>query len=168
MTTTKIIGALCGTFLIFLLVNWGASSLYDTSVGSDHGEVKNAYVIEVEEAAGEEMAMVEEDFAVVLAAADVEKGARAFGKCTACHTLDDGVNKTGPTLFSLMGRDIASVAGYGYSGALTELPGDWSAERLNDFLENPRGFAPGTKMTASVKNSDERANLIAYLISLGS
>ena len=48
MTSTKIIGALCGTLLIFLLGNWAAETIYH--VGSDgHGDDHAmAYPIEVE------------------------------------------------------------------------------------------------------------------------
>ena len=50
MTSTKLIGAFCGTFLVFLLANMAAESLYH--VGSeDHGDGHDqAYVIEVAEA----------------------------------------------------------------------------------------------------------------------
>ena len=56
MTMTKIIGGLCGTFLVFLFAGWAAESLYH--VGSDgHGDGhEQAYVIETDEGHGEEEA----------------------------------------------------------------------------------------------------------------
>ena len=77
----------------------------------------------------------------ILAAADVDKGARGFGKCKACHKLEDGANSTGPTLFNIVDRDIASVAGFGYSGVLADMAGNWTPQALSDFLENPKAFA---------------------------
>ena len=166
MTMTKILGALCGTFLVFLLGNWAAESLYH--VGSDgHGENSMAYVIETDEGGAEED-VAEVDFATILAAADVDKGAKVFGKCKACHKLEDGANGTGPTLFNVVGRDIGSIGEFGYSGVLAELPGDWTPEALDGFLENPKSYASGTKMSFSgLKKIQDRANLIAYLGTIG-
>ena len=168
MTSTKVIGALCGTFLIFLLVNWAAETLYHVGPEGHGDDARNAYVIETDEGEGEEVAEEVVDFAAVLASADVDKGAKVFGKCKACHKLEDGANSTGPHLFGVVGRDVASVAGFGYSGVLGDIAGDWTPEILNAFLESPKGFAAGTKMTFSgLKKIGDRANLIAYLGTIG-
>ena len=43
----------------------------------------------------------------------------------------------------------------------------WTEETLSAFLENPRGFMKGTKMSfAGLKSAEDRVNLIAYLDSL--
>ena len=43
----------------------------------------------------------------------------------------------------------------------------WTVDALNGFLENPKAYAPGTKMGfAGLKNPEDRANVIAYLQSL--
>jgi len=40
----------------------------------------------------------------------------------------------------------------------------WNDETLDKFLESPTKYIPGTRMGyAGVKNSQERADLIAYL-----
>ena len=66
-----------------------------------------------------------------------------------------------------MGRDVSSVDGFGYSGALVAVADVWSAENLNAFLENPKGYAPGTAMGYNgMRKIEDRANLIAYLDSL--
>ncbi len=162
MTMTKATAGLCGAFLVFLLGKWAAEELYHVE---SHGEA--SYVIEVEEAGGGEEA-VEVDFAELMAAADVEKGAKVFKKCTACHKLEDGANGTGPTLYNVVGRPVASVAGFGYSAALTGLGGDWTAEALDGFLAKPSGFASGTSMSfAGLKKQSDRVNLIAYLDTIG-
>ncbi|NBR33463.1 MAG: cytochrome c family protein [Rhodobacteraceae bacterium] len=168
MTFTKIIGGFCGALLIFLLGNWAAETLYHVGP-SGHGEEHAAgYEIAVdveEEDAGEEE---EVDFAALVAAADSAKGEKVFGKCKACHKLEDGANGTGPHLFGVVDRAVGSVAGYGYSGALVAVADVWDADHLNGFLANPKSYAPGTKMGfAGLKNVDDRANLVAYLATIG-
>lgn len=171
MTFTKIIGGFCGALLVFLLGSWVAEILYHG--GGGHGE-KHAegYAIEVEDAgASGGMAAAADDgpdFAELYAMADASKGEKVFGKCKACHKLEDGANGTGPHLFGTVGRDIGSIGGFGYSDVLASLDGNWTPEALNGFLENPKGFAPGTKMGfAGLKKVEDRANIIAYLQTIG-
>lgn len=168
MTMTKIIAALCGTLLIFLFGNWAASSLYDIDSGGHGEEAHNAYPIETDDGQGEEEVEEGPDFAELLASADAAKGEKVFGKCKACHKLGEGANSIGPNLFGVVDRDIGSVAGFGYSAVMTELPGDWTGEALNEFLTSPKSYASGTKMTFSgLKKETDRANLIAYLGTIG-
>lgn len=171
MTMTKTLGALCGAFLILLLGKWGAETLYHVG-GSGHGDgAQQAYVIEVEGADDQGDAAAEEEgpsLEELLASADVEKGAKAFSKCKACHKLEDGANATGPHLFGVVGRAVGSVDGFGYSGKLVAVAETWSPENLDGFLTSPKTFAPGTKMSFSgFKKASDRANLIAYLQSVG-
>ena len=43
----------------------------------------------------------------------------------------------------------------------------WTPENLNGFLENPKGYMPGTKMSfAGLPKVADRANVIAYLASI--
>ncbi|SFO86390.1 c-type cytochrome [Tranquillimonas alkanivorans] len=165
MTLTKIVGGFCGTLLIFLLGNWAAEGLYHVSEDGGHGEeIAQAYVIDTGEEEGAEE-VVEVDFAEVMAAADPGAGERVFGKCRACHALD-GSDGTGPHLNGVVGREVASVAGFNYSGALSDAADVWTPENLNGFLESPRGYAPGTSMGfAGLPKLEDRANLIAYLAS---
>ncbi len=168
MTVTKAGGALCGAFLIFLLGKWAADVLYDTEPAALGGEeVAQAYSIDT--GAAEGGATVEEgpDFATIFAAADPAAGEKVFGKCKACHKLN-GTNSTGPYLDGVVGRAIASAGGFGYSDALMGLGGNWEPERLNEFLTSPKAYAAGTKMSfAGLPKAEDRANLIAYLQSLG-
>ncbi len=166
MTFTKIVGGVCGALLVFLLGKWAGESLYH--VGGGHGEDHaSGYAIVVEE--GE--APVEEepvDFATLMASADAGAGERVWSKCRACHQLEDGANATGPHLYSVVGRDVGAVDGFNYSGALSEVADVWSQENLYDFLENPRGYAPGTTMGfAGLDDAEDRVNLIAYLENQG-
>lgn len=167
MTMTKIVGAFCGALLVFLMGSWVAETLYHT--GGGHGDGEAAYVIETDDAEGVEAAGEgTEDFGIILAAADPASGEKVFNKCKACHKLEDGAKGTGPHLYGIVGRDIASVADFGYSGTLDGLPGNWTPEELSGFLANPKGYAPGTKMGfAGLKKIEDRADVIAYLASIG-
>lgn len=162
MTMTKIVGGFCGAFLVFLLGNLAAESLYHT--GGGHGGEEQAYVIDTgaDEAASTEPAEVV-DFAVVLAAADPAAGEKVFSKCKACHKLD-GSDGVGPHLNGVVGRAQASSDGFGYSSVFAGMSGEWLPEELSAFLENPKGYAPGTKMSfAGLPKVEDRANVIAYL-----
>lgn len=170
MTFTKILGAGCGALLLFLLGGWGAELLYHGAGGhGKDGDHAQGYKIEVAASAAEEEEEPEIDFAEVLAAADPSKGEKVWNKCKACHKLEDGANGTGPHLYNIVGRAIGGIDGFGYSAVLASNEEDWTAENLNGFLEDPKGWAPGTKMGfAGLKKVDDRANLIAYLEGFGS
>jgi len=169
MTSTKILGAGCGALLMFLLGGWGAELIYHGAGGHGDGEEHaQGYKIEVAESVSEVEEEVEEDFSVVLASADAEKGAKVWSKCKACHKLEDGKNGTGPHMYSVVGRAIGAVDGFGYSEVLANNGEAWTPENLNGFLEDPKGWAPGTKMGfGGLKKVSDRANLIAYLETIG-
>jgi len=162
MTFTKIAGGVCGALLVFLLGKWAAEEIYHMD---SHGE--QAYVIEVEGADDGAEAAEEVSFETVLASADIEKGAKVFRKCSACHKLEAGANGTGPYLYGVVNRPKGAAQGFNYSDTLASMGGEWSPENLNNFLLKPSDYAPGTSMSfAGLKSVEERANVIAYLDSL--
>lgn len=165
MTITKAVGAGCGALLVLLMGSWAADAIYGTPEVHGDEEHAQAYAIEVAEAepAGE-AAEEGPPFAEVFAAADAAAGEKVFGKCRTCHKLD-GTDGTGPHLNGVVDRQKGAAEGYGYSDALLAMAGDaWTAENLNAFLENPKGYMPGTKMNfAGLPKVEDRANVIAYL-----
>ncbi len=165
MELTKIVGGLCAALLVLLMVKWGADTLYHVGdTGGHDGAYVSAYPIEVEGHGGDEAAEEGPSFEELLASADTAKGAKVFSKCKACHKLEDGKNGVGPSLFGVVDRAIASIAGFGYSDAVSGLGGDWNVSALNEFLTNPKAYAKGTKMTfKGLKKDTDRANLISYL-----
>ena len=169
MTMTKVVGALCGTLLVFLLGNWVAESLYHVGADGHGDEHAQAYVIEVAEEGGEAgEEVVEVAFADVYATADAAAGEGLWRNCRSCHALEDGVNGTGPHLYGVVDRAVGSVAGFNYSGALVAVAETWTPENLSGFLANPREYAPGTKMGyRGMADPQDRANLIAYLATIG-
>ncbi|MCP9234138.1 ankyrin repeat domain-containing protein [Mesorhizobium sp. LMG 17147] len=104
-----------------------------------------------------------------LATADVEKGRTYFTRvCHGCHNAEpQGGSKTGPNLWSVVGRDKASMANMRYSDTLLGWEGVWTYEDLNRYLFGPMLTTPGVKMeTPGVPDETERVNLIAYLRTL--
>ena len=84
-------------------------------------------------------------------------------KCAACHSLD--ASRVGPLLRSVVGRKVASVAGYEYSDALRHVNGRWDSRRLEMWLQDPQSIAPGTKMAFSLPSATERSAVVRYLAS---
>ena len=84
-------------------------------------------------------------------------------KCAACHSLD--ASRVGPLLRSVVGRKVASVAGYEYSDALRHVNGRWDSRRLEMWLQDPQSIAPGTKMAFSLPSATERSAVVQYLAS---
>jgi cytochrome c len=100
-------------------------------------------------------------------AADVEAGKTAFKKCAACHTIEEGKNKIGPSLFGVFGRKSASLEDYSYSEAMKKFDHTWDEETLETYLADPRATVPGTKMIfPGIKDKTERDDVIAYLETL--
>ena len=108
--------------------------------------------------------------APLLAKADVKKGEEDTRVCQVCHNFTKGgANKIGPDLWGVVGGPIAEDRnGFAFSSALQAHKGQkWDPELLNQWLNNPQQFAPGTKMTfAGIPKEQERADVIAYLQSL--
>ena len=159
---TKIVAGLCGSLLILLLIQWGAELTYHPN----HTKTQTAsYYLEIESDVEETDETKEEiPFIEMVALADISKGKKIFGKCKACHKLEKGANGTGPYLYDIVDRKIASVVDYSYSSALAGMNGVWSEDELSAFLLKPSKYAPGTKMSyAGLTPINDRANLVAYL-----
>jgi cytochrome c2 len=106
-----------------------------------------------------------------LAAADpalIAAGEKVFKKCAACHKVGDGAkNAVGPMLNGIVGRAAGSVDGFKYSKPLAGMAAGglvWDDAALHAFLENPKGYLKGTKMSfAGLKAAEDRDAVIAYL-----
>lgn len=163
----KIAGGILATMLVLYVIN----GLGNVAVSPRAPESVAYPVPEVEGAAAEATAAVEEELpslAALLAAADVERGMKVSRKCVACHTFKQGgKNKVGPNLWNVVGRDMATMGGFSYSSAMKEAEGAWSFASLDEFLTRPKKFMPGNKMTfPGLKKAVDRANVIAYLRTL--
>lgn len=103
-----------------------------------------------------------------LAAADTQKGQTVFrGTCVHCHTTTPDTHKLGPSLWGIVGRDKAALAGERYSETLKAWSGVWTYEDLNTYLYGPTLTTPGVLMEVrGVPDETQRVNLIAYLRTL--
>ncbi len=97
-------------------------------------------------------------------AGDAARGATVFNQCKACHVLEPGQNRVGPTLHGIIGRKAGTVEGFAYSDANKNSGVTWTEPVMFEYLENPREFMPGTKMAfAGLKKPQDRADVIAYI-----
>lgn len=98
--------------------------------------------------------------------ADYNRGRRTFKLCQSCHTLNEGgQNLVGPNLYGVFGREIGAVEGFTYSKAVQESDIVWTPEILGEWLESPRNFLPGNKMSfAGVRKPEDRTAVIAYIM----
>ena len=144
-----------------------ASGMYFHAEVPEEG--KQGYAIQgVESGEGGGAAAV--PIATLLATADVAKGEAIFKKCVACHTIAaGGANGIGPNLHGTLGKPLAGHAGFGYSDALKSKGGTWTFEAMDEWLSNPKKYAPGNKMTfAGLGSPEDRANVLLYINSQGS
>ena len=162
----KVLGALLGTCLVLLAVHIATGAIFFTPAPAKPG-----YEIEVKaEKPGQQEAAkpAEQPIETLLASASVEHGVQVAKQCGICHNFQEGQGpKVGPDLYGVVGRKIASVAGFNYSAALKAVSGSWTFDELNKWLADPRGLVPGTAMTfAGLSSEKQRADVIAYLDTL--
>jgi cytochrome c len=99
-----------------------------------------------------------------LEAGDAAHGEKVFAKCKACHSLEAGVNKVGPSLNGVIGREAAKSESFKYSDAMKNAHVSWTPEALDQYLANPRKMIPGTKMAfPGLPKPKDRADVIFYL-----
>ncbi len=86
------------------------------------------------------------------------------GSCVVCHDLAKGASwRVAPSLWGIVGAPKAGAKGYGYSLALVQAGGTWTAKELDEYLANPSQFLPGTNKTISVADPQERARIVKFL-----
>ena len=97
--------------------------------------------------------------------ADPATGGDAFKKkCAACHSVEQGKNKVGPSLFAVVGRSAGKAEGFKYSDAMAKSGLTWDRRSLSEYLKDPKAKVPGNKMPfPGIKDDGEIASLIDYL-----
>ena len=99
-----------------------------------------------------------------MAEGDAAAGKKVFKKCKACHSLEEGKKKIGPSLYGVIDRAAAAVDGFKYSKAMKGSGLTWDEETLAKFLTKPKALVPKTKMSfAGIKKEADIANVIAYI-----
>ena len=168
---------IAASLLAALLLAFGGGTIAEIFVGGGHGDshAKPGYELPVMAAVNigkGGAAAAEFKFETVAAAlktASAENGQAVSKSCAACHTFDkDGKAGTGPNLWGVVGRPVASSAAFPrYSAAMKGKGGNWTFEALAPYLHDPRGTVPGNQMAFNgVKSNEDLADLLAYLRSL--
>lgn len=99
---------------------------------------------------------------------DPDRGAEVFKQCTACHQIGDGaVNRIGPHLNMVFGRQAGGLENFRYSESMTRAGVDgimWTVETLDIYLENPKSLVSKTRMNfRGLDRAQDRADVMAYL-----
>ncbi len=108
---------------------------------------------------------------------DPEQGEKDFRRCGACHTVDEGVNRVGPSLFNVIGRQAGTAPDYSFSDSYVTAGEQgliWTEELLITYLEDPKAFLieylgtddVSTKMRNKFRKLELRENIAAYLGSI--
>ncbi|MBY0613416.1 MAG: cytochrome c family protein [Beijerinckiaceae bacterium] len=166
----KIAGAVLGTLVLTMGLGFASQVIVSAKKPEKPGYVINVPEEKTETAAAAPAAAAE-PIAKRLASADPAKGQSAAKACQSCHNLQKGGgNGQGPALWGVVERQQGAHPGFTYSATLADFSakgGKWTYENLDQFIENPKGYAAGTKMSyAGIKDPKARADVIAYLRSL--
>lgn len=168
----KVAGAVLAILLVVMGLREIGAIAFDVSGPETLGFPVDPALLEGPAGAAEEVSGPV-DFGTLLATASVDAGERVARRCAACHTFDQGgANGTGPNMWGVLGRAVASVSGFNYSSAMREYGADgtqWLYQNMYDYLEAPRRYVPGTSMAfAGLRSQEDRINLLAYMHSMGS
>jgi len=98
-------------------------------------------------------------------AQDAAAGEKVFAQCRSCHQVGPKArNVVGPVLNGVIGRKAGSVPGYNYSDANKKSGITWDEKTFIEYIKDPRGKVPGTKMIyAGLRDEKRIKNLLAYL-----
>jgi cytochrome c len=107
-----------------------------------------------------------------LEAGDRKRGERYFNEriyasCSVCHTLVKNRKWIGPSLHGIFGRKAGTMENFVYSKAMRESGIVWDAESIDQWIQNPRAFVPGTRMyfkgLPGPQHAQIRRDIIAFL-----
>ncbi|MBL4615873.1 MAG: c-type cytochrome [Magnetovibrio sp.] len=92
------------------------------------------------------------------------EGAKLFKKkCAACHTLEAGKHKIGPSLAGIIGKQAGQQDFKKYK-ALKGSDIIWDEANLDAWITNPKKFiGKRTSMVVKIKKAEDRAAIIEYM-----
>ena len=100
----------------------------------------------------------------------VDAGMWVFAKnCSACHSLQPEINKLGPTLAGINGREAGSLDGFNYSEGLAAETFVWTDALLLEYLSTPTRAGGGDQLLHSVHmnfeglSPEQASDLLAFL-----
>ena len=157
---------LLASFLSELLYNVDKKKVTKLSYNIENVEDKNKNLNEVN-VESELKIITELELNQLLKKADLDKGKTFVNKnCASCHDLNMPIkNKIGPSLATILDRKIGNLSDYKYSKTLLNIDKKWNIVNLYYFLEKPKEWAPGTKMSyRGISDSQKLLNTIKFLI----
>ena len=171
--SNKLLCAILSTILVYLLASFVSELFYNENKKKN---IKLSYNLEELESENENPDFKKEqsdlskitksEIIQLLEKADVEKGKIFINKnCASCHDFNMPIkNKIGPSLATILNRKIANLQDYKYSKTLASLEKNWDVTNLYYFLEKPKEWAPGTKMSyRGISDKAKLINTIKYL-----
>jgi len=97
-------------------------------------------------------------------ASDPVRGKTVYARCAACHDLNTGATRLGPSLKGIFGRTSGTMPNFNYSQAMKAKAVVWNADTLDAYLAAPAKNIPGNRMAfPPMANAQDRADLIAFL-----
>ena len=169
----KLLCAILSAILVYLFASFLSELLYNIDKKKD---IKLSYNIENIEDKNKDSDKVniESELKIItelelnqlLEKADLDKGKTFVNKnCASCHDLNMPIkNKIGPSLATILDRRIGNLSDYKYSKTLINIDKKWNIVNLYYFLEKPKEWAPGTKMSyRGISDSQKLLNTIKYL-----
>jgi cytochrome c len=118
------------------------------------------------------------------ATGDAGAGEAVFGKCKACHMIQDADGndivkggRTGPNLYGLLGR-VAGSADFKYGKSIVEAGEGglvWNEAEFVKYVADPKKYLAEvnddkrarSKMAFKLKDAEDAANVWAYIVSVG-
>ncbi len=95
-------------------------------------------------------------------------GAKVFNKCKACHALEAGKHKVGPSLANVIGRKAGTAEGFTKYKGLKDADWTWTEAELMAYLEDPTAYTKAkngnrSSMSLKLKKEDQRKAVIEFL-----
>lgn len=100
------------------------------------------------------------------------KAPKAWKKCKACHSMEEGKHKIGPSLHGILGAKAGTAEGFTKYKGMKGANFTWDEAKLDAWITDQKKFlkenkdivgGPKTSMSAKIKKEKDRKAIIAYL-----
>jgi cytochrome c len=88
--------------------------------------------------------------------------------CRTCHSVREGENRNGPTMYGVVGRKAGTVAGFAFSSAMQNSGVVWDEATLDKFITDPAAVVHGHRMQpfGGIDSAEQRSQIIVFLKSI--
>lgn len=95
-------------------------------------------------------------------------GEKVFKKCMACHTLEAGKHRVGPSLAGVVGRKAGTAEGYNRYKGLKDADWTWTPELIVEYVQDPTAFTKArtgqrSMMAFKLTKEEEAKAVVEYL-----